>query len=36
MKMENVLKSEGVGIVKSIEIQAGDVVDKGAVLISFE
>lgn len=36
MKMENVLKSEGVGIVKSIEIQAQDVVDKGAVLISFE
>lgn len=36
MKMENVLKSEGVGIVKSIEIQATDVVDKGAVLISFE
>jgi pyruvate carboxylase len=36
MKMENVLKSEGVGIVKSIEIQAGDVVDKGAVLICFE
>ena len=36
MKMENVLKSEGVGIVKSVEIQAGDVVDKGAVLICFE
>ncbi len=36
MKMENVLKSEGVGTVKSIEIVAQQVVDKGAVLISFE
>ena len=36
MKMENVLKSEGIGTVKSIDVQAGDVVDKGAVLISFE
>jgi biotin carboxyl carrier protein len=36
MKMENVLKSEGVGTVKSIAIAANDVVDKGAVLISFE
>ncbi len=36
MKMENVLKSEGVGTVKDIYIKANDVVDKGAVLISFE
>ncbi|MES2589809.1 MAG: acetyl-CoA carboxylase biotin carboxyl carrier protein subunit [Bacteroidota bacterium] len=36
MKMENVLKSEGIGKVKSIDIIAGDVVDKGSVLISFE
>lgn len=36
MKMENVLKSEGVGIVKSIEVASQEVVDKGAVLISFE
>lgn len=36
MKMENVLKSEGVGKVKSIDAAAHDVVDKGAVLISFE
>jgi biotin carboxyl carrier protein len=36
MKMENVLKSEGVGIVKSIHATANDVVDKGAILISFE
>jgi biotin carboxyl carrier protein len=36
MKMENVLKAEGEGIVKNIKIVAGDVVDKGAVLIDFE
>lgn len=36
MKMENVLKSDGVGTVKAISIAAGDVVDKGFVLITFE
>lgn len=36
MKMENVLKAEGVGKVKSLRIQPGDVVEKGAVLIEFE
>ena len=36
MKMENVLKAEGIGIVKSINIGTDDVVDKGAVLIEFE
>lgn len=36
MKMENVLKAEGIGIVKSINIGTNDVVDKGAVLIEFE
>lgn len=36
MKMENVLKSEGIGTVKTINIQANDVVDKGFVLITFE
>ncbi len=36
MKMENVLKSEGIGIVKSIEVKTDQVVDKGAVLITFE
>lgn len=36
MKMENVLKSEGIGVVKEILIQANDVVDKGAVLITFD
>jgi biotin carboxyl carrier protein len=36
MKMENVLKAEGVGKVKSISIAKDDVVEKGAVLIEFE
>lgn len=35
MKMENVLKSDGTGVVKSIDIQLHDVVDKGKVLITF-
>lgn len=36
MKMENVLKAEGVGVVKEININNDDVVEKGAVLIEFE
>lgn len=36
MKMENVLKAEGIGIVKSINVGTNDVVDKGAVLVEFE
>lgn len=36
MKMENVLKAEGVGTVKAIHIIQGQVVEKGAVLIEFE
>jgi biotin carboxyl carrier protein len=36
MKMENVLKSEGTGKVKSILFGNDDVVEKGAVLIEFE
>jgi biotin carboxyl carrier protein len=36
MKMENVLKAEGVGVVKSININNNDVVTKGSVLIEFE
>ena len=36
MKMENVLKAEGIGIVKGINIKNDDVVEKGAVLIEFE
>lgn len=36
MKMENVLKAEGVGVVSAIVVQDGDVVEKGAILIHFE
>lgn len=36
MKMENVLKSDGIGVVKNIQVEIGNVVDKGAVLIEFE
>lgn len=36
MKMENVLKAEGIGTVKRICYSNDDVVDKGAVLIEFE
>lgn len=36
MKMENVLKAEGVGVVKSINISNDQVVEKGTVLIEFE
>lgn len=36
MKMENVLKAEGIGVVKAINIKGDDVVEKGAVLIEFE
>ncbi len=36
MKMENVLKAEGEGIVKSIEIVKGAAVDKGQILIEME
>lgn len=36
MKMENVLKSDGEGVVKSIDVNLQDVVDKGKVLITFE
>ena len=36
MKMENALKSDGEGIVKSIEVFLQDVVEKGKVLITFE
>lgn len=35
MKMENVLKAEGMGIVKSIFIQNDQVVEKGQVMIEF-
>lgn len=36
MKMENVLKAEGIGKVKTILIKPDQVVDKGSVLIEFE
>lgn len=36
MKMENVLKAEGIGVVKSINVGTNDIVDKGSVLIEFE
>jgi biotin carboxyl carrier protein len=36
MKMENVLKAEGIGKVKAILVKPNQVVDKGSVLIEFE
>lgn len=36
MKMENVLKAEGIGTVKAILVKADQVVEKGAVMIEFE
>jgi biotin carboxyl carrier protein len=36
MKMENVLKAEGIGKVKAILIDNNQVVEKGAILIEFE
>jgi len=36
MKMENVLKAEGTGTVKTILAKSDQVVEKGAVLIEFE
>lgn len=36
MKMENVLKAEGDGVVKSINCCIGDTVDKGQVMIEME
>lgn len=36
MKMENVLKAEGVGTVKAILVQPNQVVEKGSVMIEFE
>ncbi|MFY0591363.1 acetyl-CoA carboxylase biotin carboxyl carrier protein subunit [Roseivirga sp.] len=35
MKMENVLKAQGDGVVQSIEISKGNSVEKGQVLIKF-
>ena len=36
MKMENVLKAEGEGVVKSIEVSKTDAVEKGQILIEME
>ena len=36
MKMENVIKSDGTGVVKSIKIKQGTAVDKGQLLIEME
>lgn len=36
MKMENVIKAEGVGMVKSILVTVNDTVEKDAILIEFE
>jgi len=36
MKMENVLKAEGIGTVKAILVASNQVVDKGTILIEFE
>ena len=36
MKMENVIKAEGEGIVKKLAVESDSVVDKGALLIEFE
>lgn len=36
MKMENVIKAEGVGVVKSLQVKVNDTAEKGALLISFE
>lgn len=36
MKMENVLKAEGIGKVKAIAVNPQDVVEKGGILIEFE
>jgi len=36
MKMENVLKADGEGVVKSIELGKGTAVDKGQIIIEME
>ena len=36
MKMENVIKSSGTGIVKTLKISSGEIVEKNQVLIEFQ
>ena len=35
MKMENILKSPGEGVIKNLKVKKGDNVEKGQVLIEF-
>jgi len=36
MKMENVIKAQGDGVVKLVQIEKGQTVDKGAILVEME
>jgi len=36
MKMENVIKAQGDGIVKLVQIEKGQTVDKGAIMVEME
>ena len=35
MKMENILKSPGEGVIKNLKVKKGDHVEKGQVLMEF-
>ena len=36
MKMENIITSQGEGIIKSINVEVNDAVDKGQLIIEME
>jgi biotin carboxyl carrier protein len=36
MKMENVLKAESDGVIKSVNVSRGEAVEKNHILIEFE
>jgi biotin carboxyl carrier protein len=36
MKMENVIKSPGDGIVKILKVSAGEIVEKNQVMLEFQ
>jgi biotin carboxyl carrier protein len=36
MKMENVIKSPGDGVVKAVKVKEGDAVEKGSVMVEVE
>ena len=36
MKMENIILSQGDGVVKSVEVQKNDAVEKGQLIIEME